>query len=100
MLINKPRLPRHNPGIGHDPLREPQGQLLGQCPTENGFNSVKHERVFGEHFATRAGMTTMAFEDIEVFDNRKRLHSTLGDTSLIQFLKDWISTQQGEKRVA
>jgi transposase InsO family protein len=59
-----------------------------------------HERVFGARFATREAMTTMAFESIEVFDNRKRLHSTLGYTSPVQFLKDWISTQRGEKQVA
>ncbi len=70
------------------------------APTESGFNSVKNARVFGERFVSRDAMTATAFADIEVFYNRKRLHSTLGDTSPALFLKDWINTREGEKQVA
>ncbi len=77
-----------------------KGNGWDNAPTESWFNSFKHERVFGERFATRQAMKNTAFEDSEVFDNRKRLHSTLGYTSPVQFLKDWISTQRGEKQVA
>jgi transposase InsO family protein len=45
-------------------------------------------------------MTGTAFEYIEVFYNRKRLHSTLGYKSPALFLKDWLAAQQMEKRVA
>jgi putative transposase len=45
-------------------------------------------------------MKATAFASIEVFDNRKRQHSTLGYTSPVQFLKDWINPQPGEKQVA
>ena len=77
-----------------------KGNCWDNAPTESWFNSFKNERIFGERFATREVMKTMAFEYVEVFYNRKRLHSTLGYTSPVQFLKDWISTQQGEKQVA
>jgi transposase InsO family protein len=39
-------------------------------------------------------------ESIEVFDHRKRRHSTLGDHSPVQFLNDCLNAQQREKRVA
>ena len=76
------------------------GNCRDKAPTESGFNSVKNARVFGERFATREAMTATAFADIEVFYNRKRLHSTRGDTSPVQFLNDWINPGQGEKQVA
>ena len=40
------------------------------------------------------------FEYIEVFYNRRRLHSTLDYKSPMQFLNNWISAQQQEKLVA
>jgi transposase InsO family protein len=42
----------------------------------------------------------MTFEYIEVFYNRKRLRSTLGYKSPIQFLSDWLTTRQQKKLVA
>ena len=42
----------------------------------------------------------MAFEYIEVFYNRKRLHSTLGYKSPARFMKDWIDTQKRVQQVA
>lgn len=77
-----------------------KGSCWDNAPTESWFNSFKNERVFGERFATREAMKATAFEYIEVFYNRKRLHSTLGYTSPVQFLKDWIKTQPHDKQVA
>ncbi len=77
-----------------------KGNCWDNAPTESWFNSFKNERVFGERFATRDAMTATAFEYIEVFYNRKRLHSTLGYTSPVQYLKDWINPGEGEKQVA
>ena len=77
-----------------------KGNCWDNAPAEIGFNSFKNERVFGERFSTREAMKATAFEYIEVFYNRKRLQSTLGYTSPVQFLKDWIKTQQHEKQVA
>lgn len=77
-----------------------KGNCWDNAPTESWFNSFKNERVFGERFCTREAMKATAFEYIEVFYNRKRLHSTLGYTSPVQFLKDWVSAQEQEKQVA
>lgn len=70
------------------------------APTESWFGSFKNERVHGERFETREEMKALAFEYIEVFYNRKRLHSTLGYQSPVQFMQDWMTTQQREKQVA
>lgn len=77
-----------------------KGDCWDNAPTESWFGSFKNERVHGERFETRAEMKATAFEYIEVFYNRKRLHSTLGYQSPAQFMQDWMSTQQMEKQVA
>jgi hypothetical protein len=48
-----------------------KGTCWDNAPSESWFNRFKHERVFGEYVATRAAMTTMAFEYIDVFYNPK-----------------------------
>ena len=77
-----------------------KGNCWDNAPTESWFNSFKNERVHGWRFATRDEMTATAFEYIEVFYNRKRLHSTLGYRSPALFLHDWMTAQQMEKQVA
>jgi transposase InsO family protein len=77
-----------------------KGNCWDNAPTESWFNSFKNERVHGWRFATREDMTATAFEYIEVFYNRKRLHSTLGYKSPTRFLQDWLTAQQMGKRVA
>jgi putative transposase len=77
-----------------------KGNCWDNAPTESWFNSFKNERVHGVRFETRAEMTAMSFEYIEVLYNRKRQHSTLGYKSPIQFLDNWLIAQQNEKLVA
>ncbi|MEY3202250.1 MAG: hypothetical protein RIR70_1800 [Pseudomonadota bacterium] len=77
-----------------------KGNCWDNAPTESWFNSFKNERVHGQRFATRAEMTATAFEYIEVFYNRQRLHSTLGYKAPIPFLKEWLTSQREEKEVA
>ncbi len=77
-----------------------KGNCWDNAPTESWFGGFKNERVYGERFETRDEGIAMTFEYIEIFYNRRRLHSTLGYKSPIQFLNNWISAQQQEKRVA
>lgn len=77
-----------------------KGNCWDNAPTESWFNSFKNERVHGWRWRTREQMTATAFEYIEVFYNRRRLHSTLGYKSPVLFLQDWLAVQQMEKLVA
>ena len=77
-----------------------KGNCWDNAPTESWFNSFKNERVHGIRYATHGEIKATAFEYIEVFYNRKRLHSTLGYTSPKQFLDAWLSKQHQEKLVA
>jgi len=77
-----------------------KGNCWDNAPTESWFNSFKNERVHGWRLRTREQMTAMAFEYIEVFYNRRRLHSTLGYKSPAMFLQEWLTAQQMEKQVA
>lgn len=77
-----------------------KGNCWDNAPTESWFNSFKNERVHGVGFATREDMKATAFEYIEVFYNRKRLHSTLRYKSPTQFMHDWLTAQPMEKQVA
>lgn len=77
-----------------------KGDCWDNAPTESWFGSFKNERVYGERFETREEIKAMAFEYIEVFYNRRRLHSTLGYKSPQRFMDDWLNRQPPEKLVA
>jgi transposase InsO family protein len=51
-------------------------------------------------YATRAEVTAEAFAYIEVLYNRKRRHFRLGYRSPAQCLEHWLTTEEGQKRVA
>ena len=61
------------------------------APTESFFDRRKTERVHGTTYATRTDAQADLFAYIEVFHNRSRRHSTLGYSSPVRFLENWIS---------
>ena len=77
-----------------------KGNCWDNAPTESFFNSLKNERVHGSRYITRQAAEADVFEYIEVFYNRKRLHSTLGYASPTQFMEHWMRGQYGKKLVA
>ena len=48
-----------------------KGNCWDNAPTESWFNSFKNERVHGLRYETRAEMTAMSFEYIEVLQPQK-----------------------------
>jgi transposase InsO family protein len=60
------------------------------------FNSLKNERMHGTTYATRADAQADLCEYVEVFYNRSRRHSTLGHSSPVRFLQNWITEQAAE----
>ena len=62
-----------------------RGDCWDNAPMESFFATLKKELVHGVDFATRAEARTALFEDIEVFYNHKRRHSSLGYVSPAEY---------------
>ena len=62
-----------------------RGNCWDNAVSESFFSSLKMECVYRQHFATRAQARAAIFDYIEVFYNRQRRHSTLGQTSPAEF---------------
>ncbi len=77
-----------------------KGDCWDNAPTESVFNSLKNERVHATTYAARADAQTDLFEYIEVFYNRSRRHSTLGYSSPVRFLENWISEHAAQQSQA
>jgi putative transposase len=71
-----------------------KGNCWDNAPTESFFNSLKNERVHGSRYRTRSDAKADVFQYIEIFYNRVRRHSTLGQTSPERFLNAWLSNQE------
>jgi putative transposase len=64
-----------------------KGNCWDNACSESFFHTLKTEMVFFEEFKTRSEATSKIFEWIEVFYNRERHHSTLGNKTPEQFEK-------------
>ena len=71
-----------------------KGNCWDNAPTESFFNSLKNERVHGSRYRTRSHAKADVFQYIEIFYNRVRRHSTLGQTSPERFLSAWLASQE------
>jgi putative transposase len=56
--------------------------------------------VHGTRYRTRADAEADLFDCIEPIYNRRRKHSTLGYSSPVRFLNDWISAQHEQRMAA
>jgi len=62
-----------------------KGNCWDNAPMESFFATLKAELVYREQFKTRQEAKTKIFDYIEVFYNRQRRHSTLGNISPVDF---------------
>ncbi|MGF1602810.1 MAG: IS3 family transposase, partial [Thermosynechococcaceae cyanobacterium] len=59
------------------------------------FGTLKTELIHPMSFDTRAKAKTVIAEWIEVFDNRQRIHSTIGYLAPVQFEERyWLNLEQ------
>jgi transposase InsO family protein len=62
-----------------------RGNCLDNAPVESFFGTLKTERVHRRRYQTRSQAKRDLFQYIEVWYNRKRLHSGLGYMSPVEF---------------
>jgi putative transposase len=62
-----------------------KGNCYDNAAMESFWSTLKHELVYRRNFQTRSEARQAIFDFIEVFYNRKRLHSSLGYLSPIDF---------------
>jgi putative transposase len=61
------------------------GTPADNAVAESFFSSLKRERTNGTRYETREAARRVVFEYIEMFYNRRRRHSTLGQISPAEF---------------
>ncbi len=66
-----------------------KGRCYDNAVAESFFHTLKTEEIHLCNYRMREEAKNSIFEYIEVFYNRKRLHSTLGYTSPVDFEKTW-----------
>lgn len=64
-----------------------KGNCWDNAVSESFFHSLKTEMIFFEDFKTRSEAVSKVFEWIEVFYNRQRIHSSIGNKTPEQFEK-------------
>jgi putative transposase len=68
-----------------------KGNCYDNAVVESFFKTIKIELTRDRRFKSREEARTAIFEYIEVFYNRKRLHSTLGYLSPIEYEQQTIT---------
>ncbi len=71
-----------------------KGNCWDNAVAESFFSSLKLELDLNKVIGTRAVTEAVVFEWIEVFYNRKRLHSTIGYQSPTAFEEIWAKDQK------
>ena len=86
------RVPESLAWLWHALVDEPQGKLLGYAPTESLWGHLKVGGLHGRKFAT----LRQAMDEVVAwltFYNYRRLHSSLGYLSPVQYEQRWHAAQ-------
>jgi len=62
-----------------------KGECFDNVVVESFFSTLKRELLLNHVFHTRQEGHNQVFESLEVFYNRQRRHSTLGDKTPVEF---------------
>jgi putative transposase len=81
----RPRQARIAPSMGS------VGDALDNAVAESFFGTLKLELVYRHRFPTRTAARTAVFDYIEVFYNRRRRHSTIGQLTREEFERRYAS---------
>ena len=65
-----------------------KGDCYDNAPIESFWGTLKTELVYQRHFGTRLQAIHEITEYIEIFYNRQRRHSSLGNVSPVVFLQN------------
>jgi putative transposase len=71
------------------------GTAYDNAAAQSLFATIKRELVHRHRFPTRAAARTAIFEFIEVFYNRRRLHSSIGQLSPAEFERRFHADRKG-----
>jgi putative transposase len=70
-----------------------RGNCYDNAPMESFWGTLKNELVYHRRYATRDQARQEISEYIELFYNRQRRHSRLGDCSPTAFAQQWARQQ-------
>lgn len=79
--------------FGMHALMSRRGTCSDNAPMESFWGTLKNERVHHRHYETREQARRESTEHIELFYNRQRRHSRLGNLSPVAFAQQWARQQ-------
>ena len=79
--------------FGLIPSMSRKGNCYANAPMERVWGTLKNERVHHRHYETREQARCEITEYIEIFANRQRRHSRLGNRSPAACAQQWVRQQ-------
>ena len=82
--------------LGMEASMSRRGNCYDNAPMESFWGSLKTELVYHEHYQTRAQAAAAIREWIEIFYNRQRRHSRLGNVAPAVFAKQHFNNERAQ----